>query len=260
MFPLHMCSLCRYGDIVAVTNAGQVMTILLMLMGTFYLAMPLTAAASTFYMVHELYNEKRKQESEEVQVNAGVRKPSRPDLSVEGNKNITPFSGASANGGGAGGSVGASAGAGSATTDNGALYGDFLDRKLQKRVNMLLGELFIMHTVVADFHAELHKTSTDYNDDRQLEEQGVKRQSFVEINNRKIPVLKRLRNASAIGSAGKGNSANNNNNSNNRSSKHKSALLKHMESIILKLDTLLSTSEEDILRVVVLHHKVRKNF
>jgi hypothetical protein len=35
------------------------MTIILMLMGQFYLAMPLTAAASTFYTVHESYNAKR---------------------------------------------------------------------------------------------------------------------------------------------------------------------------------------------------------
>ncbi len=47
-----------YGDIVPVTNGGQVMAIFLMLSGTFYMAMPLTAAASTFYTVHEQEKEK----------------------------------------------------------------------------------------------------------------------------------------------------------------------------------------------------------
>jgi hypothetical protein len=47
-----------YGDIVPVTNGGQVMSIFLMLSGTFYMAMPLTAAASTFYAVHEQEKEK----------------------------------------------------------------------------------------------------------------------------------------------------------------------------------------------------------
>lgn len=35
------------------TNGGQLMGIFLMLFGTFYMAMPLTAAATTFYNVHE---------------------------------------------------------------------------------------------------------------------------------------------------------------------------------------------------------------
>ena len=115
-FRLHMlsffCFFRRYGDIVAVTNAGQVMTIILMLvgeftclfyilccflflfarkflifslrrchwsvssshflhpyvfylLGQFYMAMPLTAAASTFYSVHEIYNAKRAKISDE---------------------------------------------------------------------------------------------------------------------------------------------------------------------------------------------------
>jgi hypothetical protein len=40
---------------VPATNVGQVMAIFLMMAGTFYMAMPLTAAASTFYNVHEWY-------------------------------------------------------------------------------------------------------------------------------------------------------------------------------------------------------------
>lgn len=225
----------------AVTNAGQVMTIILMLMGTFYLAMPLTAAASTFYTVHELYNEKRKKETEEVAAGTGIRKPSKPDLSAPENQNNTPFGGV--------------AGKGLVRTDNaaGTIYGDFLDRKLEKRVNTLLKELSIVQSTINDFYGELHKTSTDYNDDRHHEEQGVKRQSFVEINNRKIPVLKRLRSTSTVtmDTANDGSSKN---------IVQKSVLLKQMQGIIVKLDAMLTSAEEDVLRVVVLHHKMRKNF
>jgi hypothetical protein len=40
---------------VPVSNGGEVMSIFLMVAGTFYMAMPLTAAATTFYNVHEKY-------------------------------------------------------------------------------------------------------------------------------------------------------------------------------------------------------------
>lgn len=46
----------RYGDIVPVTTAGKFLAVCLMVCGIFYMAMPLTAAASTFYAVHEEYN------------------------------------------------------------------------------------------------------------------------------------------------------------------------------------------------------------
>jgi cobalamin biosynthesis protein CobT len=48
-----------YGDIVPVTNAGQIMAIILMICGAFYMAMPLTAASVTFYSVHQQYSEKK---------------------------------------------------------------------------------------------------------------------------------------------------------------------------------------------------------
>jgi len=47
-----------YGDVTPSTNVGQVMAIFLMISGTFYMSMPLTAAASTFYSVHTSYEEK----------------------------------------------------------------------------------------------------------------------------------------------------------------------------------------------------------
>lgn len=46
----------RYGDYSPVTIAGKAFSILLMLGGLFYLTMPITAAASTFYHYHEKYN------------------------------------------------------------------------------------------------------------------------------------------------------------------------------------------------------------
>lgn len=46
-----------YGDVVPSTNAGLIMAVFLMLFGAMYMAMPLTAAASVFYGIHESYNE-----------------------------------------------------------------------------------------------------------------------------------------------------------------------------------------------------------
>ena len=49
-----------YGEIVPSTNAGLMMAVFLMLFGAMYMAMPLTAAASVFFVIHETYNEKKK--------------------------------------------------------------------------------------------------------------------------------------------------------------------------------------------------------
>lgn len=57
-----------YGDVVPQTNAGQVMAIFLMLSGSMYMAMPLTAAASTFYDVHQKYNQAAKRSKEKHRV------------------------------------------------------------------------------------------------------------------------------------------------------------------------------------------------
>jgi len=53
-----------YGDITPVTNGGQIMGIFLMMFGVLYMSMPLTAAASTFYEVHQRYVAKRKRVDE----------------------------------------------------------------------------------------------------------------------------------------------------------------------------------------------------
>lgn len=46
-----------YGDIVPITQGGMTIGIFLMIAGQFYMAMPLTATATTFYQVHEQYEE-----------------------------------------------------------------------------------------------------------------------------------------------------------------------------------------------------------
>jgi hypothetical protein len=44
-----------YGDLTPITNLGQLISIVLMLFGAIYLAMPLTVAAATFWSVHQAY-------------------------------------------------------------------------------------------------------------------------------------------------------------------------------------------------------------
>lgn len=73
-----------YGDIVPVTNSGQVMSILLMILGTFYMAMPLTVAASTFYQVHEQFMEIYSTKNE------SVSSKNRLSSSSMNNKNVNP--------------------------------------------------------------------------------------------------------------------------------------------------------------------------
>jgi len=53
-----------YGEIVPVTNGGMFMSVWLMLFGGLYMAMPLTVAATTYYMVHDLYHEKKEMQKE----------------------------------------------------------------------------------------------------------------------------------------------------------------------------------------------------
>ena len=130
------------------------------------------------------------------------------------------------------------------------IYGDYLDRKLQKRVQILIGEIALLQTSIVEFYADLHKTSNDYNNDDALALQGNQRAGFVEINNRKIPVLQKLRAAGLIGK----------DKDKDKENANKSHLLMQMQTIINKLENTLSKGEEDILRVVVLHHKLRKNF
>ena len=49
-----------YGEIVPVSNGGMSMAVCLMLFGSMYMAMPLTAAATNFFLVHDLYKEKNR--------------------------------------------------------------------------------------------------------------------------------------------------------------------------------------------------------
>ncbi len=49
-----------YGDIVPSTNLGEIMTVFLMLFGAMYMAMPLAAASTVFYAIHDSYHDNRK--------------------------------------------------------------------------------------------------------------------------------------------------------------------------------------------------------
>lgn len=203
------------------------MSIILMLMGTFYLSMPLTAAASTFYNVHQTYNEKRHK-------NESLDKPPPPA------ENKTPFGGASAP---TPPPVPVNAPA--------VIYGDHLDKKLEKRINLLLGELVITQGKLQDFYQDLHKTATEFEIDPEPGKLGD-----VVVNNRKIPALK-MRSAAASNTPGGGSSKTRRGSAGKET---KSALLQQMQELLSKLENALTQSEEDILRVVVLHHKLRKNF
>jgi hypothetical protein len=59
-FSVVTLSSTGYGDMVPVTNLGQIFAIFLMLFGAFYMAMPLTVVATTFWESHQSYLEKQK--------------------------------------------------------------------------------------------------------------------------------------------------------------------------------------------------------
>lgn len=58
-FSLVTLTTTGYGDFVPVTNSGLVMAVFIMLFGAIYMAMPLTVSATTFCLVHELYQENK---------------------------------------------------------------------------------------------------------------------------------------------------------------------------------------------------------
>jgi hypothetical protein len=205
------------------------MSIILMLMGSFYLSMPLTAAASTFYNVHQIYNAKKAKS--EIQ-----------DKSPPPPENKTPFAGLAAP---TPPPVAANAPA--------IIYGDHLDKKLERRINLLLAELVITQGKLQDFYQDLHKTATEFDIDSDPGKFGD-----VVVNNRKIPALKMR--CAAVGGAGGGNNSSNKGRRDSGGKEAKSALLQQMQELLGKLESALTQSEEDILRIVVLHHKIRKNF
>ena len=49
-----------YGDMVPSTNLGEIMSVFLMLFGAMYMAMPLAAASTVFYAIHDSYHDNRK--------------------------------------------------------------------------------------------------------------------------------------------------------------------------------------------------------
>ncbi len=60
-----------YGDLDPKTNLGQLFSIVLMLFGAIYLAMPLTVAAATFWSVHQAYTEGKKKTFKKTKI-AGI--------------------------------------------------------------------------------------------------------------------------------------------------------------------------------------------
>lgn len=239
-----VCLLFRYGDIVPVTNAGQMMTIVLMLMGIFYMAMPLTASATTFYKVHEEHQNKYKlletaktstQESTQkktmkkaVGSKVGPDNPS-PSLSggcsddVQGDsKQVTEKQ---------------------VTTESPKMMipGDKLERRLKKRLELFLNELYLTHAAMCDLFKDLHAMSSQFeDDDEEDDEPGSSSSSsgVVRINGAHVPVLRSLSSSSSISSP----------------------LLGRVLRLVDKADALLTGSEDDIVRVVVLHHKLNKSF
>jgi hypothetical protein len=52
-----------YGDMVPETNIGSFMGVLIMLFGSLYMAMPLTAASTAFYQIHQHYDDQMNKSS-----------------------------------------------------------------------------------------------------------------------------------------------------------------------------------------------------
>jgi hypothetical protein len=52
-----------YGDMVPETNIGNFMAVLIMLFGSLYMAMPLTAASTAFYQIHQHYDDQMNKSS-----------------------------------------------------------------------------------------------------------------------------------------------------------------------------------------------------
>jgi len=239
-----VCLLFSYGDIVPVTNAGQMMTIVLMLMGIFYMAMPLTASATTFYKVHEEHQSKYKlleasteestQKKKKMKAVGSKVAPDNPSPNLSGgcsddvqqgdSKQVTEKQ--------------------QVTTESPKMIipGDKLERRLKKRLELFLNELYLTHAAMCDLFKDLHAISSQFEDD--YEEDDVKPGSsssssgVVRINGAHVPVLRSLSSSSTISSP----------------------LLGRVLRLVDKADALLTGSEDDIVRVVVLHHKLNKSF
>ena len=231
--------LFRYGDIVPVTNAGQMMTIILMLMGIFYMAMPLTASATTFYRVHEEYQNKNKL-LEDAQVTAQEsvdQKKTDPVPQQRGNKVGPDLRNATV---GNSSSNDAAKGGLQQVAASKALPGDKLERRLKKRMELFLNEVYLTHAAMVDLFKDLHATSSQFDDDNNDEENEIVEQhrsmGVVTINGAVIPVLRSV-----------------------NSSRLSSPLLERVLRLVDKADSLLTGSEDDIVRVVVLQHKLSKS-
>jgi len=231
-----LCRLFSYGDIVPVTNAGQMMTIVLMLMGIFYMAMPLTASATTFYKVHEEYQDKYKLlESAQTSTQEVIQKT---DVQPQGNKVLSESSSPP------GQNFDAKGDSKQITAEGPkGIPGDKLERRLKKRLELFLNELYLTHAAMLDLFKDLHAKSSQFDDadeEQQQEdddEHEYRSPGVVKINGTHVPVLRSL-----------------------SSSTQASPLLERVLRLVDRADSLLTGSEDDIVRVVVLHHKLSKSF
>ncbi len=154
-----------YGDVLPVTNIGQVMAIFLMISGTFYMAMPLTAAASTFYQVHEKYQIKHR----------NVEVAPVEDKKEEANR--TPAVFASVPG---------------TSAINSAAFEDIMDVRLRMSIKALLAELFMSSSAVTETFKEMQEPLPESHGGHQVAKHSSRKQSTLLKNiNRQISNLDR---------------------------------------------------------------------
>lgn len=245
--------LFSYGDIVPVTNAGQMMTIVLMLMGIFYMAMPLTASATTFYKVHEEYQDKYKSLETTATAAAAASSKKKAAGSSSSSKVCPDNSSPTLSGGDP---DDAKQVTGQQVTAESpkmmvmmmVMPGDKLERRLKKRMELFLNELYLTHAAMCDLFKDLHAKSSQFDDekddgddDEDNEYGSSSSRVMVRINGAHVPVLRSLRSSSS-------------------STEASSPLLQRVLMLVDKADALLTGSEDDIVRVVVLHHKLSKSF
>jgi hypothetical protein len=240
-----VCLLFSYGDIVPVTNAGQMMTIVLMLMGIFYMAMPLTASATTFYKVHEEHQNKYKL-LETAKISSTQESTQKKKMKAVGSK-VGPDNPSPTMSGGCSDDALVLQGDSKQVTEKQQVTtespkmmipGDKLERRLKKRLELFLNELYLTHAAMCDLFKDLHAMSSQFEDDDEEDDEPGSSSGVVRINGAHVPVLRSLSSSSSISSP----------------------LLGRVLRLVDKADALLTGSEDDIVRVVVLHHKLNKSF
>lgn len=152
------------------------------------MAMPLTAAATAFYAVHQVYEDKRRENeiAQKTVKNAKIlstfttASSTSKILSIRHLKvspdNIENNSSSQMK---------------NDTDDNikqdisFIMIGDHLDSKLSKRIQIFLNDVFFIHASIDDLFKDLHNKSFRFEDELQINrDSGL---AIIEINNHKIP-------------------------------------------------------------------------